>query len=512
MLAQLRHIQKGILIAVTAVVVVSFAFLYSDYDFVAGAMGGGNCVVKVYDRCYRNKEAQKLASNFEVAYQMGMYDFAMVLFGENRMDRDMTEFVISLVVLRHEAQKLGIEPSPEEIKAAIPQLPIFQQPWVNAAYVDNNVLGPNGFTQSDLAQLVKDYLSYQKLRDLIGAGVEALPSEAARRYIQNNQRYNTTLVRFDRADHLKDVKVSDEDVKKYYEENKESLLSEPKRVFDFVKFTAKPVAADATNEAKAKAKLNFANATNYAYADLAEDGVNFSEVAKKLAGTQAEFTAEVGSLPAFARKEPAKILEGRDEALNALFSEAMQVGGVSVPVEAQEGVFLVFHLASVVAPAPLTLEQATPAIREVLLTRRSNEAVNAAASDSLAKLNEAEKAGKSFAETAKALGLKQETLSGFSITEPPANVADADLIVRTVEGLSEKGTSGVVERPAGAGYMIAHVNSIEIYKDDQADAKKKALAASIKVQTDHSLFRAWFNQKRKESSPSRSANGGPLEI
>src|SRR5690606_22060611 len=81
MLSQLRHIQKGLLIAVTAVIVVSFAFLYSDYDFVGGTFGRQDCEVKVYDRCYRSKEAQKLASHFDVAYQLGMYDFAMVLLG-----------------------------------------------------------------------------------------------------------------------------------------------------------------------------------------------------------------------------------------------------------------------------------------------------------------------------------------------------------------------------------------------------------------------------------------------
>ncbi len=34
MLTQIRHIQKGVLIVVTFIIVVSFAWLYSDYDFV----------------------------------------------------------------------------------------------------------------------------------------------------------------------------------------------------------------------------------------------------------------------------------------------------------------------------------------------------------------------------------------------------------------------------------------------------------------------------------------------
>ncbi len=503
MLSQIRHFQKGLLIAVTAVIVVSFAFLYSDYDFVGGTLGRHDCVVKVYDRCYRQKEAQKLAGNFDVALQLGMYDFAMVLFGERRMDRDPTDFVMSLVILRKEAERLGIEPSTEEIKAAIPQLPVFQQPWVNAQYVENNILGPNGFTQSDLAQLVKDYLSFQKLRDLVGSGVEALPSEAGKRYIKGNQRYTASVVRFDRSKYAEGIQITDEDVSKYYEENKDTLLSESKRGFDYIQFTPKAQPEDATNEAKAKANLGFANAVNRAYADLAADGANFASVAQQYAGEKAEFVAETGVLEPFARNEAPELLKDNEGALTELFSGAMQPGEVSVPVQVGEGAYLVFHFGQSVDPVPLTLEQATPAIQEVLLATKSNRAVNDAASDALAKLNEAVKAGKTFQDAAKELGLEPVAVPSFSANEPPADLADAALLVQAVDGLAEKETSSVTERTGGEGYLLAHVDKIEIYKDDQADAKRSALTASIKAQTSRTLFSAWFNQQRAKSGAQR---------
>ena len=503
MLTQIRHIQKGLLIAVTIIIVVSFAFLYSDFDFVEGTLGRQDCVVKVYKRCYRQKEYQKLASHFDVSLELGMYDFAMVLFGENRMDRDPTDFVMSLVILRREAERMGIEPTAEEIKAAIPTLPIFQQPWVTAEVVENRILGPNGFTQGDLAQLVKDYLSFQKLRDLIGAGVAAVPSEAAKRYTKSNQRYTATVVRFDRATEAASVQVTDEDIKKYYEENKEDLNSEPKRGFDYVKFTPKPVAEDATNEVKAKANLAFANAVNRAYADLAADEARFMEIAKQYLGEKADFTAESGVLEPFARNEAPELLKDNEEALNALFSGAQQAGEVSVPVQTEGGGYLVFHFSKSVDPVPLTLEQATPAIKEVLTMTKSNRAVNDAASAAHTKLSEAVKGGKTFADAAKELGLKAETLPSFSENEPPADLADAAAIVQAVGGLGEKELSAVSERPAGEGYFLVHVDKIEIYKDEEAQSKRDALLASIKNQTDRTLFTAWFNQRRAESGSER---------
>ncbi len=512
MLSQIRHFQKGLLIAVTAVIVVSFAFLYSDYDFVGGTLGRRDCVVKVYERCYRMKEAQKLAGNFDMALQLGMYDFAMVLFGERRMDRDPTDFVMSLVVLRKEAERLGIEPSAEEIKAAIPELPIFQQPWVNAQYLENNLLGPNGFTQGDLAQLVKDYLSFQKLRDLLGAGVEALPSEAEKRYVKGNQIYTASLVRFDRAGHVEGVEITDEDVSKYYEENKDSLMSEAKRGFHYVKFAPKPLPEDASNEARAKANLGFANAVNRAYADLAADDADFGAVAEQYAGEKAEFTAETGVLEAFARDEAPELLEGNEAALDDLFSGAMQPGGVSVPIDAGGGAYLVFHFAESVEPVPLTLEQAAPAIKEALLATRSNRAVSDAASDALAKLNEAVKAGKPFAAAAKELGLEAVPLPPFSVNEPPADLADAALVVQAADGLAEKEISSVTERPGGEGYLLVYVDKIEIYQDEQAESRRNSLAASIKAQTGRTLFNAWFNQRKAASGAQRLDGPATLSV
>ncbi len=511
MLTQIRHIQKGTLIAVTIVIVISFAFLYSDFDFVSGAVGKQDCVVKVYDRCYRQKEAQKLASHFDVALELGMYDFAMVLFGEKRQDRDPTDFMMSLVILRKEAEKMGIVPTATEIKEAIPQLPIFQQPWVNAAYIQNNVLGPNGFSDGDLANLVKDYLSFQKLRSLIGAGLEAIPSETARLYTKENQRYTGSVVRFNRSDYTAAIKVSEAEIKTYFEENKGKLNSEPKRGFEYVKFTPKAQPESATNEQKAKANLGFANAVNRAYADLAEEGANFTEVAKQYVGDKAEFKMETGVLEPFSPGAPPAMLKDQKETLDALFSGAQQLNQVTVPIQGEGNSYLVFHYNKSVDPVPLTLAEATPAITEVLTTTGSNRAVSDAAAAALAKLNEAVKAGKSFVEAAKGIGVQVESLPNFSESEPPADLADANLIVEAVDGLAEKEISAVKERPGGLGNLIVYVDKIEIYKDPEADAAKKRIAAATETQLDRTLFTAWFNQRRSESGSARATAPSTLQ-
>jgi len=503
MLTHFRKIQKGLLIVVTVLIVIAFAFLYSEFDFVQGTLGRQNCVVKVYDRCFREKEARKLAAHYDVAIRLGMGDFASVLFGENRRDNDVTDFIMSLVILRTEAERLGIEPSADEIREATPRLPVFQQPWVDAAFVQNHILGPSGFTDGDLAQLVKDYLSFQKLRSLLGAGVVGIPSEAERLYTRRNQRFTASLAAFDRADYLEGIEITDEDVQEYYERNAEDLSSEPKRGFDYVKFVPKELSEDATNEERAKANRDFANAVNRVYAALAAEDADFLEVARRNEGEQEHFVAETGTLEPFARSTPPEVVEEGSVALEEVFSEALPLGSVTVPLPTREEGYYVFYFRESVAPELLSLETATPPIREALTAQRSNRRVNDAASEARAAIQEALDAGRPVAEVAEAAGVELVALPEFSAAEPPAEVDNPSLIVSAALELGENELSQVVERPGGEGFLFVHVETIVIYEDEDKDAELSSLTSSYELELRRGLFTAWLNQRRAESGAER---------
>lgn len=507
MLTQIRHIQKGALIIVTIVVVIAFAFLYADFDFVSGTVGRQDCVVKVYDRCYRQKEAAQLATNFDVAYRLGMYEFATVMFGENRRDDDRTDFIMSLVILRKEAEKLGIEPTSREIKEAIPDLPIFQQPWVNADFLKNNILGPSGFTDGDLAQLVKDYLSYQKLRDLVGSGVAAVPSEVGRVYTRANQRYDASLISFDREAFVDEIEITDDMVQEYYETNQAGLQSEQKRGFEYVKFLPKELPEEATNEERANAVHAFSNAVNRAYSDLADDESDFAEIARRYEGEKADFTMSYARVEPFAASSPPEELAGKPDVLAELFSRLLREDEVTVPVSTGEGGgYYVFHLTELVEPQPLTLEEAEPRIRETLLRRESDRAVNDAASEARVAITEALEAGKSFEEATAAAGVEASELPNFSRREPPApeEVPEASQVVAAIEGVGEGEISEVVRQSDGDGYLLVHVDQIQLYEDENRESAERSIAAALENEMKRRLFSAWFNQRRMESSSARA--------
>tara|TARA_R110002096_G_scaffold33146_6_gene95890 strand:+ start:155 stop:1666 length:1512 start_codon:yes stop_codon:yes gene_type:complete len=503
MLTQIRHIQKGTLIVVTIIIVIAFAFLYSDFDF-SGSVGTDRCAVKAYDRCYRGKEVKKLASYYDVSTMLGMGEFANVLSGVQRSDQNRFDFVLSLIILRAEAEKLGIEPSAEEIKSAIPKLPIFQQPWVTAQFIENNVLGPNGFTDGDLAQLVKDYLSFQKLRDLIGNGVAAIPSETNSRYVRGSQNYTASAIEFDREKVSKDIKITAEEIAEYFEENSETLLSDPQRGFQFARFEPIPLGDDVTNEQRSKSDLAFAQAVNRAYADLAAKDADFVEVAKQYAGKKADFVMTKGAYEPFSlASSPPKELEGNDVLLGQIFSGVFQEGNVTVPIATEEGGYFVFCVSELVEPQPLTEEQAKSAIEQALLAKKSNRAVSDAANAARAALNEALESGKTFAEAAKAAKVTPESLPVFSAREPLADRKDGNLILSAVSSIGENTVSEVVEKPGGEGYLLVYIDKIELYEDPEEDSMKRSIAASTEAGLRRTLFSSWFNQRKLASTSSR---------
>ena len=187
-----------------------------------------------------------------------------------------------------------------------------------------NLLGRYGLSENDLAQLVKDYLCFNKLEELIGSGIQAVPSEVDKSYIQRNRRYTASIVNFDRSDYEKDAEITDEEINKYFEErNKPAepaatqeivqipnaehapdapveaatppapqfapIMTAPKRGFQYMKFTPEKLAEDATNEDKSKAEIGFAKQVNRIYSALAAEGADFDKVASEFAAKDHSF-------------------------------------------------------------------------------------------------------------------------------------------------------------------------------------------------------------------------------
>jgi len=246
MLTSIRRFQKGILIAVTIVICIAFAWLYNKMD-TGMTMGGLD--VQVNGESYQPTELAEMAYLFNIAYaDLGGSQFAPTPMGQfalsmlgNTGESDRTPFVLRLIILRDAARKLGIEPTPKEIQTAIESIGRFANQTgqfdinVYKNYVYEN-LGRYRMDASDLEQLVSDFLKFEKVRELVGSGIEPTQWEIDTVYRQRYEQFYSYEMFLDANNYSKDIDITQEEIAEYYEANKESLLTDEKRAIQFVEF------------------------------------------------------------------------------------------------------------------------------------------------------------------------------------------------------------------------------------------------------------------------------------
>ena len=139
---------------------------------------------KIYDRNVSQAEFQRHARLFQLGSQLGMRDLVQALtLGAQSETEAYSAFSWNVMVLRHEAAQLGIQPTTAEIAAAVQKLPAFQgeSGFDLAKYTDfaDHALAPMGFSEAQVEELVADQIALNRGQKILGAGVTVPASEMA---------------------------------------------------------------------------------------------------------------------------------------------------------------------------------------------------------------------------------------------------------------------------------------------------------------------------------------------
>src|SRR5215469_2481008 len=118
-----RH--KDWLMIVIAILAIPFVFYFvqrPDY----GAMRADQ-FARIYDRNVSTLEAQQSARLLSLAQTLGMSDFVGTMTAGAGMNQNqaVVQFIVNLLVLRHEAERLGVRPSSSEVADVVRRLPAF---------------------------------------------------------------------------------------------------------------------------------------------------------------------------------------------------------------------------------------------------------------------------------------------------------------------------------------------------------------------------------------------------
>lgn len=444
---------KGLIILGLALVVFGLVLGIKD-DLLRGGVGGRK-ILKIDGRTYSDKEfnrlgsgALELVSGLASGGDFGLYQFLMSLTaGATGRDDAAEKFFTSRIVLRNAKEELGIHPGDEEIARHVKSMRTFADK--DGKFSEENYrnfvekgIGRMGLTEADLLELVSDYLAFNKINTVIGAGlVENRDAVAANAALENQQVYGE-LARLSIDPYEAEIKPTDEEIKTYWESIQDSFMTEPLRKFTYVVVTpqmpADPEAdkkedsiADAAmtdeqkkakeaEKAKKAAELAEARRKKQIETDTLVDDFTFKLEEQKGAGFEELAKAngwEVKTSELFSRTKPPKDLDINlrassrgGKAVDELFRiepTSDPVSKISQPIAIGENQWLVARLDGEEKARAKTFEEAKDEARDQYIQEKAAEAMKKAAEEALGKIKTALGSGKSFADAAKEAGITE---------------------------------------------------------------------------------------------------------
>jgi peptidyl-prolyl cis-trans isomerase D len=428
------------LMIVIAVLALPFClyFVKSDTSQIRS-----NAVGKIYGRTFTRTDAERYGRYYQLATFLAISDLLDGLApGPATDNRKGEAFVINLIVLQHEAERLGISPSQQDIIEAIRRFPGFQgqNGFDPAKYdqVEESVLPSLGFTNEQLEQLARDEFCLKRIRDLVGSAVSLPESESKSNFEQLYGKNFVTVVHVKATDLTKDIKVSDDDIKKYYETHQSELKTEPKRKVEFVRLAFAEEQKKLKNKERIDALQKLADRANDFSQALLEKGADFQQVAAKFqlpVETTGEFTAAV----------PDPKLKADAELSQAAFKLTQQEPS-SDPIQVADG-YAVLHLTGIMEARPLALDEAKQKIVDAIKNDRAREMATTKGRSAADALRNAAKSGQPFEAALQRTGaLKMEKMEPFIIAdeadqggEKPTNQPTDMMIIKNVASQLQPG-------------------------------------------------------------------------
>src|SRR5438067_6738184 len=460
-----RKHQKWLMIVI-AILAMPFCLYFVRSDWTT-ALRGEPGTTKLYGKTIPRLELDRGGRLFDLARILGMNDFLNDILAQWRPQRAKTqseaereagqEFAIDLIILRHEADALGIRPTTSEIASVISQMRAFRG---NAGGFDpkkyndivENALGPRGFGEAQIEELAADQIRLERVKELISTGVVVSPSESKRNFDQVYAKFEVGVVRFKTSDFANEVKISDDEIAKSYESAKAQLKSEEKRKVQFVALTLSEPEKKLTGKERVDALQKLSDKANDVAQSLAEKNADFVAVSVK-------FQLSVKITGDFTQAAPDPELKQDSQLVQAAF-QLSNDEPTSEPIQGADG-FYILHLVGITPARPLTLEEAKSKIVEALKARKERELVSVRAASVAHDLGEALKAGDTLAKAAQKLNLKLERLPPFALADelepkaspPPDKVSDLPIIKNAVADLHSNEVTQPI--PTSDGALVA---------------------------------------------------------
>jgi len=509
MLTVIRKNQQVLMLVIAILTIVAFIWLYNPTDKFHKF--GSNDVISIYGRVVQRAEIDRQVRGYRLALDLGLTDFVRDLggLGENE-EASLSDFIINLFIVHHQAAELGIRPSDDQVAAVIKGLPLLQtggtfDPSKYAAFIQEQ-LTPNGFTERQMEEIVRDSLRVKELRGVIISPVaigEGQVREAARLY----QPITAQVIRFNRDTVAKEISISNEEVAAFYSQNKGGLLSPETRDVTYVTFTLPSAQQKLAGKEKAAALQKMA--------DQAESSIKAIRgvIAKGIAFSKAAGDASLHPEKASGIQRDGSV-NGKESAIPAAVAAAafrLQKTGELSDIIQDGDSFYVISVEGISPVHQLELTEVSEKITSLLKQQKAAKLLAESAAKSLDKIRADMAAGKSLADALKAANVKTTSLDGVTPSDPKITPEQQALASATL-GLKE-GQLGSLQ-PAPWGAFAVYLEKRVPLTDAQWKEHQAALSKTILSNERELLFSDWLRSSRSAAQikmlgrDSRSASQG----
>lgn len=496
MLEFFRRHRGAFMITVAFVVIITFSFFGSPRTDPHRADDPTRTAFTIYGKDYSRSEMDRYMRYMRLAYMMGMYDLPQQLTMVSRKyqtnDEVPVDFVFNLLVLKQEMENNGIAISDAEAKAEFQKLPSFQNNGVfdaaRASQLEDN-LGSMGFRGPDLLELVKYKVGLDKLRALVAGNFSPSPLAVSKTYANQYQTVKASTITFALEEFKKKAQVTDDEIKKYYDEKKETYKTPEKRAVSYV-FFEEPKDLDKLDaDKRAKAQNEYGKKVN-----------EFNEASlkpmAKLELIAAGLKMKVETLAAFSQDAPPDSIKAENDLVSAIFYHDPAAHSISDPVKGTKG-YYIFSVLKRDEPKQQDLKEVTEKIKLTLVEQKAQEAMLKAANDTREAIATGLKAGKKIADLAKEKQLTVVEVPEFSPSSPSPDAK----VGREITSAAVKLAAGQISTPVDSdtGSVLVYVNAKELRKRDDSTTLKQNVQESMVFREQFEVFKAWFEKKVTDS-------------
>jgi hypothetical protein len=498
MMSLLRKHRNWLMIVI-AILAIPFVFYFNKTDIGRAS----DKFAHIYGRDVSSVEGVRGARLCTLARDLGMQDLIRGLAaGANSENELYAQFTLNRIILQHEARRLGIQPTTAEMTDFVRNL----RPFRGASGFDpkkfdeytQTTLPAMGFTEAQIEELAMDELALRRIKDLVTTGVTLPESEVKTEYQQVYGKSTVSLIRLRAADYTKDIRVTDDDIQKYYDTHKAELKTEEKRKVEFVSLALTPEQKKLTGKERIDVLQKLSDrATDFTQA-LLEKGSEFHQVASK-------FQLPVDATGEFTTAAPDPKLKA-DPQLAAAAFQLTTAEPNSDAIQAPDG-FYVLHLTSVVEARPISLEEAKQKVIDAIKLRTAHEIVNNKGSEVVRETRQLLASGAPLSFALEKTNVKAEKLEPFSIAEdldpeempkePKKRGPDFVAVRNAVAALQPGDVSDFI--PWEDGGLVAILEKRELPDETKLAQRKAGFEQRMLTNKREIVFYEWLHDRQVEA-------------